>query len=223
VSFEQIGFESLFHDRFRVDSTSLVLYLALENEIRRYAEKVLLTRMALGGTTPPRPRVARAAVEARFDAMRVELDYLGAARTAQFLAECGVTLEEVDRAIAARLAVDTLVDRFIAGLWRDRAGREAICREAFLDLELRAHVIRAVSRGLLAGDAETTAPANAFAMAAAREHLLRRHGCEQWTTLRERLTRTWRIADDRVERHIRVYAAALVAAQLPLAADDSAS
>ncbi|MEQ1728300.1 MAG: hypothetical protein ABL982_07945 [Vicinamibacterales bacterium] len=149
--------------------------------------------MAFGGTTPPRPRVSRAEVEARFDAMRVELDYLGAARTEQFLAECGLSIEEVDRAIAARLVLDKLVDRFIVGLWRDRAGREAICSEAFLDLELRAHVIRAVSRGLLAGDGETTAPPNEVAIAAAREHLLRKHGREQWTTLHERLTRTWRI------------------------------
>lgn len=222
MSFEEIGLASLFHDGFRIDSTSLVTYLALENEIRRYAEKVLLTRLALGGTSPRRPRVTRAEVEARFDAMRIELDYLDAERTSRFLAECGLTLQEADAAIAARLAVEKLVDRLIAGLWRDRAGRASLCREAFLDLDLRAHVIRAASLGLLAADGETTATPSARALAAAREHLLRRHGCLQWTALRERLTGAWRITDDRIERYVRVYAAALMAARSPLAADDLA-
>ncbi len=221
MSFEQIGFASLFHDGFTIDSTSLLIYLALENEIRPYAERVLLTRLALGGATPRRPRVTRAEIEARFDAMRRELDYLGAARTSRFLSECSLTLEEADTAIAGRLALEKLVDRLIAGLWRDRAGREAVCREAFLDLELREHVIRAAGLGLLARDRESDASPSERALAAAREHLLRRHGCAEWTALRERLTRTWRIADHRVEGYVRDYAAALMVAKSPLASEDA--
>lgn len=219
MSFEQIGFASLFHDAFRIDSTALITYLTLENTIRPYAEKVLLTRLALGGAPPPRPRVTRAEVEARFDAMRVELDYLEAERTSRLLDECGLTLEDVDTAIAARLAVEKLVDRFIAGLRRDRAGREAVCREVFLDLDLRAHVVRAAGLGLLAGGDEATAAPGERALAAAREHLLRRHGCEHWTTLVARFRRTWRIADDQVERYVRIYAAALTAARSPAVED----
>jgi hypothetical protein len=213
VSFEAIGFTSLFHDGFRIDAEDLVIHLALENRIRPYAERVLLTRFAFSRSMPPRPRVTKKEVATRFDAMRVELDYLEASRTHTFLDECGVTLERVDEAIKTDLAIEKLVDRFIAGLGRDASGREAICVQAFLDLELRGHVVRAVALGLLADGADGRGREPSWhpgeeATTRARQHLLVKHGCAEWPDLIAKLEGRWGLDTSLIERFVSRYAAA---------------
>ena len=208
MSFEHIGFATLFHSAFRIDSTSLVAHLAMENRIRPYAEKVLLDRLVFASARVGRPRVTSGEVIERFDDMRLELDYPEAARARRLLEECDITLEQVDRALKHRMTLEKAVDRFIAGLWSDQADREAVCWQAFLDLDLRGHVVRAVSLELLGAMADASRGAPAEELAAARRHLLLRHELSEWPALISRLE-SWGVDADLIDQYVSTYAAAL--------------